>query len=226
MPFPVQNIEARLIRKKFWMGEWWFPKTDVYLLANPASKDPKNNLKALARAFRKEGVEIPTAYLPMRTHDGQVQPYACTNKRGAGIILGRLQGLRVKRLAWEANAPQICRKWKRQVDEAVENGRCRCELRGGEKWYALSDMIAAIRTYYAPGSSSSVATYMKRQNGLSLRYFPWGGADWYFKDRGKGGGSGFTYAVKESQLMEFFEALWEMREYHRKEVKPRAQRSY
>ena len=107
----------------------------------------------------------------------------------------------------------------------MENGKCRCEFREGEKWYALSDMIAAIRTYYVPGSSSSVATYMKRQNGLSLQYFPWGGADWYFKDRGEGRGSGFTYAVKESRLTEFFEGLFEMREIHRKEVKLRVQHS-
>ena len=82
MTFSISNLEALIPRKKFYAGAWWFPKIDLYLLINPQSKDPKQMVKRIMQSCRKEGVDIPTKYLPMRTHDGQVQPYAFTNRRG------------------------------------------------------------------------------------------------------------------------------------------------
>ena len=222
MIFSISNLETLLPRKKFYMGEWWFPKRDVYLIANPQSKDPKQMVKHLMRSFRKEGIDIPTKYLAIRAHDGQVEPYACTNKEGAQIIIGRLQAPCLKQLVWRSNSPSILASWKKRVDEAARQGKVRCELREGEKWYAVSDMMGVIRTYYTLQTPPSMGGYIARQNGKSKTYNPWGGRDLYFHDRSAFERYGFTYAVKESRLPEFFQALWEMREFHRKDVKIRA----
>lgn len=219
MALSISNLESLLPRKTFYMGEWWFPKRDVYLLAHPQSKDPKQAVKHLMQSFRKEGVDIPTQYLAIRAHDGQVEPYACTNKEGAQIILGRLQAPQVKQLLWHFNGAAIFSQWKGRVEEAVAQGRCRCELRDGEKWYAVSDMMGAIRTYYAPDTPPSMGTYIARCNGKNKTYNPWGGKDLCFHDRSALERYGFTYAVNESRLSDFFQSLWEMREVHRKNVK-------
>ena len=222
MTLSISNIQDLLPRKKFHMGEWWFPKIDVYLLINPQSKKPKEMVKCLMRSCRKEGVEVPTLYLPMRSHDGQVEPYACTNKRGAEIMLGRVQGPKAKQILWRSNGAFIFSQWKRLVDEAVEKGKCRCELRDGERWYAVSDMMGAIRTYYKPNTPPPMGSYIAKQNGKSGSYSPWGGKELYFHDRSEVDRYGFTYAVGEARLQEFFKALWEMREVHRKEVRANA----
>lgn len=221
MILSISNLKSLLPRKKFYMGEWWFPKIDIYLFAHPQSKDPKQMVKYLMRSFRKEGIDIPTQYLAIRAHDGQKEPYACTNKKGVQIILGRLQSPCLKQLIWRSNSSSIFASWKERVEEAALQGKVRCELRDGEKWYAVSDMMGVIRTYYAPQTPPSMGGYIARQNGKSKTYNPWGGRDLYFHDRSVFERYGFTYAVKESRLPEFFQALWEMREVHRKDVKIR-----
>ncbi|MBQ1427768.1 MAG: hypothetical protein IIZ04_02785, partial [Aeriscardovia sp.] len=180
MILSISNLESLLPRKKFYMGEWWFPKIDIYLFAHPQSKDPKQMVKYLMRSFRKEGVDIPTKYLAIRAHDGQVEPYACTNKEGVQMILGRVQAPRLKQLIWNSNSSLIFASWKERVEEAARQGKVRCELRDGEKWYAVSDMMGVIRTYYAPQTPSSMGGYIARQNGKSKTYSPWGGRDLYF----------------------------------------------
>lgn len=222
MALSISNLETLLPRKTFYMGEWWFPKIDIYLFAHPQSKDPKQMVKYLMRSFRKEGIDIPTQYLAIRAYDGQVEPYACTNKNGAQIILGRLQASKVKQLIWHSNGAFIFTSWKKRIEEAVAQGKCRCELRDGEKWYAVSDMIGIIRTYYGPQTPPSMAGYIAKQNGKSKTYNPWDGRHLYFHDRSPIERYGFTYAVRESRLPEFFQALYEMREVHRKERKIKA----
>ena len=218
MEFDISNIEALLPRKKFYHDEWWWPKIDIYRLLNPTSKQPKQALKALMRACQKEGIDIPTQQLILRTHDGQHQPYACTNREGLRLILGRKGTLKGRQLLWQANSDRLYSQWKRKVEEGVKKGRVRCEFRDGEKWYAVSDMMGAIRTYYSPLTPPSMGNYIKRQNGKTDGYLPWGGRDLYFRDRGQRWGAGFTYCVTEGRLEEFFQALWELREVHRKDV--------
>ena len=210
-------------RRVFANFEWWTPIVDVYLAAKPEAKDPRQSVKKIMHSMRKEGVQIPVQYLGCKCRDGQIQPYACTNKSGAQTLWSRLAVDR-RRTSKAPMSSLIMTSWQKTVEEKAKEGKVRSEIRDGVPYYAVSDVIEVVRTHIVKNSAPSEGVYLARREGRDdeTGFYPWKGKQLYLRDRGPKGKAGMTYCVDALNLPAFFNSIWHMRVIPRRQVKQRS----
>lgn len=210
-------------RRVFVNFEWWAPLVDIYLAAKPEAKDPRQSVKKIMHAMRKEGVEIPVQYLGAKCRNGQTQPYACTNTRGAQTLWSRLAVDR-RRTSTTPMPSLIMTSWRKTVEEKAKEGKVRTEIRDGVPYYAVSDVIEVVRTHIHPHSCPAEGTYLARREGRDDEkgMYPWNGKQLYLRDRGPKGSAGMSFCVDALHLPAFFESIWHMRVCPRRQVKTRS----
>ena len=204
---PAVDLKAALAssRRSFSKGEWWYCKVDIYKSAKPLNRYPRKSCQHLIKKMKTEGIEVPTAYLPLRAHDGQIENYACTTEDGAEKMLKRLSGC----MYGEPNFPD----WKAKVEAAAAKGKIRVKVVDGVRYFAGADMIPVIRSYYMhPESGSSTYHYLAKKEGLSPSFYPWSAKLHYVRDRGEREASSWSVCIAENHLPEFFHSLWHIRE--------------
>ena len=204
---PAVDLEAALAssRRSFAKGEWWYCKVDIYKSAKPLNHDPRKSCQHFMKKMREEGIKVPTAYLPLKAWDGQIENYACTTEEGAEKMLKRLTCS-----VWgEPDYP----RWKAKVEEAAAKGEIRVKIIDGVRYFAGADMIPVIRSYYMhPESGSSTYHYLAKKEGLSPSFYPWSAKLHYVRDRGERNAFSASGCIAENHLPEFFDSLYHIRE--------------